>query len=528
MSQTILEAPVALTHINAKPQPASLHALPETLNDGPLLFTSAASPTRNTSQWRATLLILTLSLLTGVGSFTTGLLTIELPTIVADIDLDASLILWPQAVYALTSSVLLLVAGSVADVLGARTVLLTGNLLMGCFIIACGLARTGNELIAFRALQGVSMCLVSPTSVSILARHLESGRRRNFAFGALGLSQVIGFLAGLVAAGGLVDSIGWRSAWYIAGSVTVALFIVSFCAIPAENKQNGIMQKLRQDIDWVGAALASAALGMLSYVLAQMTSGVHEIHKAINIALLIMSILLMTAFGFWIQRQERLHRPALIPNSIWKNRAFTSSCLMVLGSMAVCQTMELFCSLFFQQVQHLSALQTSIRFIPSLILGALLNISTGLFVHKVPAVYLVLITSLLSAGSPLLMATINPSWTYWRAAFPAQLLEPLSVDVLWTVGLLVVSEAFPEDTQALAGGVFNTVGQLGNSIGLAVMGVISTSATQNSHLASKQSPEALMVGYRASFWAAFAWMILACLMGGWGLRKVGKVGLKRD
>ena len=527
MSQTILEAPVPLTLINTKPQPASLHDLPDILDHGPLSTPTAASP-RTTSQRRATLLILTLSLLTGVGSFTTGLLTIELPTIVAHIDLDASLILWPQAVYALTSSVLLLVAGSVADVLGARTVLLTGNLLMGCFIIACGLARTGNELIAFRALQGVSMCLVLPTSVSILARHLESGRRRNFAFGALGLSQDIGSLAGLVAAGWLVDSIGWRSAWYIAGGITFVLFIASFAAVPAEEEQIDIVQKLKKDIDWVGAALVCAALGMLNYVLAQLTSGAHEIHKAANIALLILSILLMTAFGFWIQRQERLHRPALIPNPIWKNRTFTSSCLMVVASMAVCQTMEMFCSLFFQQVQQLSALQTSIRFLPSLILGAVLNISTGLFVHKVPAVYLVLITSLLSAGSPLLMATINPKWTYWKAAFPAKLLEPLSVDVLWTVGLLVVSEAFPEDTQALAGGVYNTVGQLGNSIGLAVMGVISTSATQNSRIAGKQSPEALMVGYRASFWAAFAWMMLACLMGGWGLRKIGKVGLKRD
>ena len=92
MSQTILEAPVPLTLINTKPQPASLHDLPDILDHGPLSTPAAASP-RTTSQRRATLLILTLSLLTGVGSFTTGLLTIELPTIVAHIDLDASLIL---------------------------------------------------------------------------------------------------------------------------------------------------------------------------------------------------------------------------------------------------------------------------------------------------------------------------------------------------------------------------------------------------------------------------------------------------
>lgn len=179
-------------------------------------------------------------------------------------------------------------------------------------------------------------------------------------------------------------------------------------------------------------------------------------------------------------------------------------------------------------MQELSALQASIRLLPSLLLGAILNFTTGAFIHRVPAMYLVLITSLLSAGAPLLMALINPNWPYWYDAFFAQLLEPLGGDVLYTVGILAVSEIFPDDTQALAGAVFNTVEQMGTSIGLTVMAVISTTVTKNSKYPTKASPEALMVGYRASFWAAFAWMIIACLIGGLGLRKIGKVGLKRD
>ena len=105
---------------------------------------------------------------------------------------------------------------------------------------------------------------------------------------------------------------------------------------------------------------------------------------------------------------------------------------------------------------------------------------------------------------------------------------PVSIDVLYTFGILLTSESFPEDTQALAAGVFHTFGQLGISIGLTVVGVVSRSATNNSGLPSKNSPAALLVGYRASFWTAFAWTMLACVVGAFGLRKVGKVGLKRD
>jgi hypothetical protein len=182
----------------------------------------------------------------------------------------------------------------------------------------------------------------------------------------------------------------------------------------------------------------------------------------------------------------------------------------------------------FQEVQSLSALQTSIRILPSLALGTILNLTTGLLVHKVPAYYLVLGFSLLSAGAPLLMAVINPHWPYWYDAFFAQLLSPLSADVLFTVGLLVVSDVFPISTQALAGAVFNTVAQFGASTGFTVMAVISTSATKKSKYQDKTKPDALMVGYRASFWAAFSWIIVACIIGAFGLRKVGKVGLKED
>lgn len=126
------------------------------------------------------------------------------------------------------------------------------------------------------------------------------------------------------------------------------------------------------------------------------------------------------------------------------------------------------------------------------------------------------------------MAVIDVRWPYWYDAFFAQALSPISADILFTVGLLVVSDVFPAKTQALAGAVFNTVSQFGTSIGLTVMAVISSVTTKHSRYVSKSSPDALLVGYRAGFWAAFAWMIVAFLIGAFGLRRLGRVGLKRD
>jgi MFS family permease len=104
----------------------------------------------------------------------------------------------------------------------------------------------------------------------------------------------------------------------------------------------------------------------------------------------------------------------------------------------------------------------------------------------------------------------------------------LCPDVLFTVGLLVISAVFPSRTQALGGAVFNTCAQLGTSIGLTVTSVITDTKTAASDDVDKLSSNALMAGYRAVFWTLFAWMVFVGLTGALGLRRLGKIGTKQD
>lgn len=133
-----------------------------------------------------------------------------------------------------------------------------------------------------------------------------------------------------------------------------------------------------------------------------------------------------------------------------------------------------------------------------------------------------------TAGAPLIMALIQPQLIYWKGAFFAQTLAPLGGDVLFTVGLIVVSEMFAEKDQALAGAVFNTVGGFGLSLGMNTMQVVSVLVTKGTQYRDKSAPEALLKGYEASFWAMFAACMACAVLCVAGLRGIGKVGLKRD
>ncbi|KAL7905465.1 major facilitator superfamily domain-containing protein [Trichoderma velutinum] len=482
------------------------------------------------SKARATFVVAQLLGLNLFSSFCNGVVVVGLPAMAASLHISEGLLVWPTSVFYLTAGSCLLLAGSITDVIGTKTMSLVGAFTAAVSAMACGLAQTGGQLIAFRALQGITNAIIVPSSVSIISTSLEEGRPRNLGFACLGFAGPIGFSLGLVLGGIFADSTGWRAAFYLAAATTFALFLVGVWTLPkvAVRPRTPIWSRILKEVDIIGAVIGTASLAMLSYVLAILSADIQSIHKASTIVLLVISAVLIPVFVGWMQHRERHQRNALIPNSLWKNWVFASCCLMVLLTTAVCNCMELYSSLFFQQVQRQSALHASLQILPSLISGALTNISTGIFVNRMPVMWSVLISSMISTVAPLLMALINPAWPYWYDAFFAQILTPLSCDILFTVGLLVVSDVFPTHMQALSGAVFNTCAQLGTAIGLTVTSLIAASVTNASLDADKASPGALMVGYRAVFWTMFAAMALVCVLSVLGLRTVKQLGVKRD
>lgn len=226
-----------------------------------------------TSTLQTFLTIFTPSFIGFTASFTNGLITVGLPVIARSISLERSLYLWPSSVYGLTSGAALLIAGSIADIVGARSVELTGTTLLGVFSLACGLAQTGTQLVVFRALQGVALAMHLPASVAIITGAVPSGRARNLGFACLGFSQPLGFAVGLVLSGIMIERAGWRSGFYLAGGCTLAVAVAAVWTLPKlkTKHEDGIMavlKKIAREVDWVGGGISSGGLAILAYVLA--------------------------------------------------------------------------------------------------------------------------------------------------------------------------------------------------------------------------------------------------------------------
>lgn len=254
------------------------------------------------------------------------------------------------------------------------------------------------------------------------------------------------------------------------------------------------------------------------------TADTSNIRKPTIICLLGLSLALMPAFVAWVDRQEHSNRPALIPNSLWSNKVFTSICINVFLMWGAFNAFEQIVNLFFQEVQGLDALETALRFLPMPLSGLLANLVVGLVVHRIRADWIVLTTTVVSCVSPLMMALISASWSYWVAAFPAVFLNATGADSLFTISNLLIMSVFPGSTQGLAGGVFNTIAQIGKSLSLALVALLAESITKHSTVEEKKSPEALMEGYRAAFWFMFALSAASLSVSLWGLHGIGRVG----
>jgi MFS family permease len=239
--------------------------------DAPGRTVTAPAPAKS-SNMRIATTVVQLAGVNLLSSFANGVITVGLPTIARDIDLPRELYLWPLSVFGLTCGSMLLMAGSMTDVVGARRVELVGCFALGIFMLSCGFANTGLQLTLFRAFQGVAMAIHLPASVSIVTGTIPKGKARNLAFAALGFARDIGYSVGLVLSGVLIQTSGWRLNFYLAGGLMLAIAIAAVWSLPKEqiavDPAGQVLKKLYHKIDWLGSIIISGGLAILAYVLA--------------------------------------------------------------------------------------------------------------------------------------------------------------------------------------------------------------------------------------------------------------------
>ena len=160
------------------------------------------------------------------------IVNIALPSLRRDLGASTSGLQWTIDAYALVLGSLLVLAGSTADRVGRRRVFRIGLLLFSAGSLLCSVAPNLGWLIAFRMVQAVGGSMLNPVAMSIITNTFTEPKERARAIGVWG--AVVGFsmAAGPLLGGLLVDTLGWRSIFWLNVPVGAAAFLLAGRFIP--------------------------------------------------------------------------------------------------------------------------------------------------------------------------------------------------------------------------------------------------------------------------------------------------------
>src|SRR5919109_1618116 len=185
------------------------------------------------------------------------IVNVALPSIAADLDASFSDLQWTIDAYALSLAALMLVAGSLGDLLGHRRVFAGGLVVFSLSSLACGLAPDPLFLNVSRAVQGIGGAAMFATSLALIAQEF-TGRERGTALGIWGATAGASVAVGPLIGGALTSGIDWRWVFFVN---------VRFGTPPLAAALVKVAEPRRRQVrpDWPGAVAFSGALFALVF-----------------------------------------------------------------------------------------------------------------------------------------------------------------------------------------------------------------------------------------------------------------------
>ena len=407
------------------------------------------------------------------------IVNVALPSIQASLNASSGAVEWIAAGYGLTSAVFLITAGRLGDRFGRRRVFTVGLALFTVSSAACGAADSSSALIAARLLQGLAGGLLMPNVLSIIGV-TYTGPDRPRALSAyamvMGLAAVGGQLIGGVLMQADIAGLGWRSCFLI----NVPIGLVGLALTPRLVPESRAERSSR--IDALGTVLVTAGL---TAIVLPLIEGRQHGWPAWTWVSLAAAPLILAAFALHQRRLTRAGGSPLLDLRLFADRTFSAG----LGAQLVfwCGQASFFLvlALYLQQGRGLSALHAGLVFTVLAVAYLAASIAAPAMAERYGRRVLAIGAVTLSAGHVALLVTVEIIGVGGSvvALFPGLLLVGAGMGLgIAPLATIILSGMRPEQAGS-ASGALSTAQQVGNALGVAIIGVIFFGAI-NAHAAS--------------------------------------------
>ena len=391
------------------------------------------------------------------------IVNVALPSIQRDLHASVSGLQWTIDAYTLVLASFLMLAGSTGDRLGRRRIFQTGLAAFTLGSLLCSLAPSLGWLVAFRMLQAIGGSMLNPVAMSIIVNTFTDRAERARAIGLWGGTFGVSLALGPVVGGVLIASVGWRGIFWVNIPVGVAAIALTALFVPESRAPHP------RRLDPVGQLLVIVTLASLIYAIIEGPGSGWGSGKILGLF-----GLSAAALAALILYEPRRHEP-LLDLRFFRSAPFSGATVIAISALAALGGFLFLNTLYLQDVRGFSALHAGLLTLPLAVGAAVFSPISGRMVgRRGPRLPLLIAGVAMTAGGALLTGLTNGTSVGWL----------LLAYIAFGTGLGMVNapitntavSGMPRDQAGVAAAVASTSRQIGQTLGVAVVGSAVTSA----------------------------------------------------
>ena len=389
---------------------------------------------------------------------------VALPSIQSELGASEAALQWVVGGYGVAMAAGLITGGRLGDRFGRRRIFLIGLVLFLLASAACGLAPSIGVLLAARVLQGLAGAVLQPQVLALLGATYK-GAARARAFGAYAVSMGLAGVGGQLIGGLLVESNLWGSGWRACFLINLPLGLLALAlrarlpSAPADASSGGF--------DLMGVALVTAALMLLAGPLVE---GRQQGWPWWSLLGLGGALPLLALLALQQRALARRGGQPLLPPLLFAIPSYVSGLIATLMFFSGVGSFYFVLALHLQQALGWGALASGAMF--SVLAGGFFftSMQAQALARATRGRALVVGGVLLAVAHLLQAALVLQGWA--TAMLPVLLLQGAGLGMVMAPLASAALADVPALHAGVASGVLATMQQVGNSIGVALIGIV--------------------------------------------------------
>lgn len=382
---------------------------------------------------------------------------IALPHIARDFGASFAGLQWIVDGYLLSLSALILIGGSLGDILGRKRIYFIGLIGFGITSLLCGLAPNLEILIITRLVQGVFGALLVPGGLAIVNTNFPlelRGRAIGIWTAWSGITTAIGPPLG----GWIVDNASWRWIFFINVPLVVLCLWLGRSSVEESRDQ------AKRHIDYLGATLAALALGGTTYGLIE---GPTKHWDSLTIAALVVGLVALVGFLY----TENHAKDPMLKLELFKSRNFTAANAATFAMYGALSGFIFALVIYLQSTIGYSGTKAGVSLLPVTALMLTLSSRIGALATKFGPRLFMTIGPIIQALGMLLLLNIHSPANYFTAVLPGVILFGIGLATTVAPLTITVMGSVSDKSSGIASGINNAVSRAAGLIVIAVLGL---------------------------------------------------------